>query len=328
MKAAIINQFGNSKVFEIRDVEKPTINSDQVLIKVHAVSINPIDWKQRKGNHKYILGSPFPIILGYDVSGEVIEVGSKISKFKVGDLVFGVLNNKYGGALAEFAVGTEVCFSHKPDNLSFEDAAAVPMVTLTSLQAFRDIVDLKEGQTVLINGASGGVGHVAIQIAKLMGAKVIAVASLKSKGFVEQFKTDSFIDYTNQDILKIKQKADVFFDVAGKYSFSKTKQLLNPGGIYLNPNFINSIVKMPLNMIHQMFTKGKKAKTFMMKHNNSDLDIIANWVTNGKLVVSIDKTFRLEQISAAHEYSQNGHNKGKNVIVINNSRNNAIINEF
>lgn len=320
MKAAIINQFGKSDVFEIKDIEIPIIKPDQVLIKVKAVSLNPIDWKQRKGNHKYVLGSPFPIILGYDVSGEVVEVGKEIKSFKKGDLVFGVLDNKYGGALAEFAVGHEKCFSLKPKEISYEEAAAVPMVSLTALQAYRDIVNLKAGQTVLINGASGGVGHVAIQIAKMMGAKVIAVASSKSKEFIEQFKPDSFIDYTEMDVLKLDKKLDVFFDVVGNYTFPKTKHLLNSEGIYLNLNYLNSLTKLPVNKFHELFTK-KKAKSFLMKQNSSDLKIIANWISEGKLKINIDKTFKLEQISEAHEYSQKGHNKGKNIVVINNSGN-------
>jgi NADPH:quinone reductase-like Zn-dependent oxidoreductase len=321
MKAAIINQFGDPNVFEIKDIEKPIIKPDQVLIKVNTVSINPIDWKQRNGNHKYILGSPFPIILGYDVCGEVVETGNEISKFKKGDIVFGVLNNKYGGALAEFAVGNEECFSIKPKDLSSEEAAAVSMVSLTSLQAFRDIVNLQADQTVLINGASGGVGHIAIQIANLMGAKVIAVASTKSKDFVEQFKPDSFIDYSKTNILELDEKVDIFFDVVGNLTFPKTKHLLNPGGIYLNLNYINSITKMPINWLYQIFSKRKKAKTLLMKHSNSDLNIIAKWIDEGKLNICIDQTFALEQISNAHEYSQQGHNKGKNVIVISNSTN-------
>ena len=316
MKAAIINQFGNPDIFEIKDVEKPVIKPDQVLIKVNAVSINPIDWKQRKGNHKFILGSSFPIILGYDVCGEVVELGNKIDKLKIGDIVFGVLDNKYGGALAQFAVGHEKCFSIKPKNISNEEAAAFSMVSLTSLQALRDKVNLKAGQTVLINGASGGVGHVAIQIAKVLGAKVIAVASLKSKDFVERFSPDIFVAYNEQDVLNLDQKVDVFFDVVGNYSFPKTKHLLNPGGVYINTLPRPKIL---VHKLYQLFSNGKKVKTLLMKHDNSDLDKIAQWITEGKLKISIDKTFQLEQITEAHEYAQKGHNKGKNIIVITNS---------
>lgn len=315
MIAAIINQFGNPDVFEINEVKKPSLKDDQILIKVFANSINPIDWKQRKGNHKYILGSPFPIILGSDICGEVVEIGNKINNFCVGDKVFGVLDNKYGGALAEFAVGHEKCFAPKPLNISIEEAAAIPMVALTTLQAFRDKAKLKEGQTILINGASGGVGHIAVQMAKIMGAKVIAVSSTKSEEFLKTFEPDLFIDYTKQNILEIDEKVDVFFDVAGNYTFPKCKKILNPGGIYINT------LPRPKILIHkilQLFSKGKKVKTLLMKHNSDDLKIISKWMDEGLLKVSIDEVFNLKNIVAAHDYAQQGHNKGKNVVVISN----------
>ncbi|MFC2104703.1 NAD(P)-dependent alcohol dehydrogenase, partial [Bacteroidota bacterium] len=266
----------------------------------------------------FILGSPFPIVLGYDVCGEIVEIGNEISKFKIGDIVFGILDNKYGRALAEFSVGHEKCFSLKPDKISDIEAAAYPMVSLTSLQAFRDKANLKPGQTVLINGASGGVGHVAIQIAKLMGAKVIAVSSSKSKEFVAKFDPDLFIDYTEQDILKLDTKVDVFFDVVGNLTFKKTKHLLNTGGVYLNLLYLAMLAKTLTHKFLQLFSKGKKAITLLMKHDSADLEIIANWISEGKLKINIDKSFSLEKISEAHEYAQQGHNKGKNVIVISN----------
>jgi NADPH:quinone reductase-like Zn-dependent oxidoreductase len=318
MKAAIINEFGNPKVFKISNIDGPILNPDQIIIKVKAVGINPIDWKQRKGNHKLILGSPFPIVLGYDICGEVVEVGNEINKFKKGDIVFGSLDNKYGGALAEFALGHENCFSHKPKNITDVEAAAFPMVSLTVLQAFRDKSRLKTGQTVLINGASGGIGHIAMQIAKIMGFKIIAVASNKSKDFVEQYKPDVFIDYTQHDLLKSDIKADLFLDVACNYSFPKTKRILNRNGLYLNLAYIDTLKKMPIYLLNQIFAKGKKGRGLLMKHSSSDLEIIAKWISENKLKVHVDRTFQLEQISEAHEYAQTGHNKGKNVIVISN----------
>lgn len=314
MKAAIINQFGSPEVFEVTNIPKLEIKSNQLLIRVDAVSINPIDWKQRKGNHKLILGSPFPIVLGYDVCGKVVETGSEITKFKKGDQVFGVLDNKYGGALAEFAVGHENCFASKPENISDAEAAAFPMASLTALQALRDKAGLQKGQSVLILGASGGVGHMAVQIAQLMGAKVIAVASGTSKGFVEQFQPDEFVDYKSQNVLSLKQKVDVFFDVAGIYSFPKCKHLLNPGGVYINT------LPRPKILIHkilQWFTQGKKAKTLLMKHNEHDLQQIKQWIEANKIKVTIDRSFKLDEISAAHAFAQQGHSKGKNVVLIN-----------
>jgi len=313
MKAAVVNQFGSPEVLEIKDIKKPDCEKDQLLLKVYAVSINPIDWKQRKGNHKLFLGSPFPIVLGYDVCGIVEEIGAEIKGFKKGDLAFGVLDNKYGGALAEYAVGHEKCFAHKPEKITNEEAAAFPMVALTALQALRDKANLKAGQTVLINGASGGVGHVAVQVAKIIGAKVIAVASTQSKEFVSQFKPDEYIDYKKQDILKINQNVDVFFDVVGNSSFPKTKHLLNPGGVYVNT------LPRPKIIIHKLlqpFTQGKKVKTLLMKHKSEDIKLIAQWINEEKLRVEIDKKFTLQQISEAHKYAQQGHNKGKNIVVI------------
>jgi len=318
MKAAVIKRFGNQDVFEMADIAKPQIDNNQILIKVFTHSINPIDWKQRAGNHKFILGSPFPVVLGYDVCGEVVEVGTDIKKFKPGDMVFGVLDNKYGGALAEFAKGHENCFAHKPENITIKQASAFPMVSLTALQALRDTVKLKSGQTLIINGASGGVGHIAIQVAKLLRARVIAVASSKSREFVSTFNPDRFIDYTKEDILKLDEKADVFMDIAGNYNLPKIKHLIKDNGNYLNLEYIKTIKTMPLYWFYKFFSKGKRVKTLLMKHNSSDLELIARWISEGKLSVAIDKEFTLDEISKAHEYAQMGHNKGKNIVVISN----------
>jgi NADPH:quinone reductase-like Zn-dependent oxidoreductase len=318
MKAATINSFGNPDVFKIVESEKPIPKEDQILIQVFATSINPIDWKQRKGNHKLILGSKFPIILGYDVCGEIVEIGSNVNKFKSGDTVYGVLDNKYGGALAEFAIGSENCFAIKPESISNEEAAAYPMASLTSLQALRDKAKLQYGQTVLINGASGGVGHIALQMAKLMGARVIAVASSGSKDFVNQFEPDVFVDYIQQDIFTLDEKVDVVFDVASNLSFSKCKKILNPNGVYINLEYINTMKRMPLYKLQQLFSKGKRVKALLMKQNNEDLNVISKWVDEGKVKIHVDEVFNLKNIIAAHDYAQKGHNKGKNVVVINN----------
>lgn len=313
MKAAIINRWGSPDVFEISEVDKPSPKTNQLLIEVFSSSVNPVDWKQRLGNHKYILGAPFPIILGYDVCGKVVEAGKDIQKFKPGDIVFGDLDNKYGGALAEYAVGTENCFSVKPENIPVEHAAAVSLAGLTALQGLRDIGKIKEGQTVLINGASGGVGHLAVQIAKVYKTKVIAVASSKNKEFVEGFGCDSFIDYTKQDLLKSGLKVDLFFDVAGKYSFPGVCHLLNNGGVYINPH---PRFKILFHKLLQAFTKSKKVKTFLRKHSGKDMEILADYLRHGKIRIAIDKTFSIDAVSEAHTYAEQGHTRGKNSIRI------------
>lgn len=313
MKAAIIEQWGSPEVFKITDVPKPIPAEDQILIKVFASSINPVDWKHRKGNHKYILGSPFPIILGYDVCGEVVEMGKLITKFKDGDIVFGDLDNKYGGALAEYALGHEKSFALKPANQPIPEAAATTLVSLTALQAMRDKAGLTSGKSILINGASGGVGHVAVQMAKILGARVIAVASGKNKNFVESIGSDIFVDYTLEDILQLSEKVDVFFDTIGNYSFLKTKNLLKPGGVYV------TTLPRPIVLFHKLFqpfSNGKKVKTILRKQNPADLDLIASWIEEGKLKINIDKSFPLDEISSAHAYAEKGRTRGKNVVII------------
>ncbi|MEA3444899.1 MAG: NAD(P)-dependent alcohol dehydrogenase, partial [Bacteroidota bacterium] len=267
----------------------------------------------RKGNHKYILGSPFPIVLGYDVCGEVVETGKLVDNFKVGDIVFGDLDNKYGGALAEFALGNEKCFAIKPKLQSENQAAATALVSLTALQAMRDKAGLTREKNIIINGASGGVGHVAVQIAKIIGARVIAVASGKNKEFISQFSPDVFIDYTTEDVLSFSERTDIFFDVVGNYSFLKTRKLLKPGGIYI------STLPRPKILFHklfQVFSNGKKVKTILRKQNTKDINLIAKWIDEGKLNIEIDKTFQLEDVGKAHEYSETGRSKGKVVIEV------------
>jgi NADPH:quinone reductase-like Zn-dependent oxidoreductase len=313
MKAAIIKKWGNPKVLHIENITEPIQSDDQILVKVFASSVNPVDLKHRNGNHKYILGAPFPIVLGYDVCGEVIKTGANIKTLKVGDIVFGDLDNKYGGALAEYAVGTEECFALKPENISAAEAAGFPLVSLTALQALRDKAGLKEGQTVLINGASGGVGHIAVQIAHIMGAKVIAVSSGKNKEFIEQLNPERIIDYVNGNVLELAGNFDVFFDVTGNYSFRKVYKHLNPEGIYV------TTLPRPKVLLHKLiqpFTKGKKVKTLLRKHNAKDLSKIATWISEGKLNINIDKLFSIEDADKAHAYAETGRTRGKNIITI------------
>jgi len=313
MKAAVISKWGDPTIFEQTDIPIPIPAPDQIMIKVVASSINPVDWKHRIGNHKYILGSPFPIVLGYDVCGEVVEVGNNTSHFKKGDMVFGDLDNKYGGGLAEFAVGHEHCFALKPKNIDASTAAAIPLAGMTALQALRDKCSLKPGQTILINGASGGVGHFAIQIAKIMGAKVMAVCSKEKHAFAHSLGADECIDYKSEDLSTRKNSTDIFFDVIGNYSFLSTRNMLHKNGIYI------STLPRPKILIHKLlqpFSNGKKVKTLLRKHVSADLTQLAQWVDDDKLKVHIDKSFKLNDITKAHTYAETGRTTGKNIVVI------------
>lgn len=314
MKAAVINKWGPPSVFEIKNgypVPIPTEN--QLLIRVFASSVNPVEWKHRAGKHRFVLGSPFPIVLGYDICGEVVKTGKNIKHFKTGDIVFGDLDRKYGGGLAEYAIGSENCFALKPLNISSEEAAALPLAALTALQGLRDKAGIKAGQTVIINGASGGVGHLAVQIARIFGTKVVAVSGSHSSSFVKSLGPDIFLDYNTENIVDSGIKADIFFDVAGNLSFVKCLQVLNRGGVYV------TTLPRPKILFHKLmqpFTDGKKVKTLLRKHSFTDMQLLANWVSEGKLKPHIDRTFGLDEIAEAHQYAELGHTIGKNIIRI------------
>lgn len=310
---AVIRKFGTPDVIQIEELDVPTIENNQLLVETRAMGLNPIDWKQRKGNHKFILGSPFPIVLGYDVSGVVMQVGSDIQNFKIGDEVFGVLDNKYGGAYGSYVKGKASSFVHKPLTVSFQDSASVSLSGLTVLQAFRDKAGLKRGQTLIVNGAGGGVGHLAVQIGKVFGAYVIAVGSHRSKAFIESLKPDEFVNYTDTDWLKKVKKADVFFDVAGAQSFVKVHPVLKPNGTYINTLPRPKIL---FNKLLQPFVGGRKVKTLLMKHSAADLETLSEWLANGKLKVHVGKTFQFFQISEAHTFAQSGKVEGKVVVTM------------
>jgi NADPH:quinone reductase-like Zn-dependent oxidoreductase len=311
MKALVINKFGNPDVFEISDISEPELKVNEILIDVTAGSVNPIDWKQRRGNHRFIFGSPFPIVLGYDVAGIVVKRGSDIEKFEVGDRVCGVLNNKYGGGLGMFAKGTEKCFAKVPDDMDLSESAAIPLAGLTALQALRDFGKVGKENKILLIGAAGGVGHYAVQIAAILGAKIFAVAGKSHKDFIEKLANVVFIDYNSTDILKTDERFDVIFDVVGKYSFPKCKKLLLPGGIYITTLPRPKII---IHTIISFFTQGKKVKTLLMKHNSSDLQQILEWIEDKRLKICIDKVFHIDNVSKAHEYSEAGHTEGKILI--------------
>lgn len=311
MKAAVINSFGSSEVFSIADVPKPEISKDEILIEVVSGSVNPVDFKQRKGNHKLLFGSDFPIVLGYDVAGTVVKTGKNIHDFHEGDKVCGVLNNKYGGGLGAFAKGAEKCFALLPDNIDLAKSAALPLAGLTALQALRDKADLKKDNKILIIGGAGGVGHFATQIASIYEAEISVTSSNRHRKFLEKLANVNFIDYTKTDICKLNQQFNVIFDTVGKYNFLKLKHMLLPGGIYINT------LPRPKILAHKfisLFTKNKKVKTLLMRQDKNDLQLLLNWVSDGRLKIIIDKEFPLNNVGEAHSYMEEGHTEGKILI--------------
>lgn len=312
MKAVVIQQFGTPEVFEITEIEIPVIKENELLIEVDSGSVNPVDWKQRKGNHSFLFGSKFPIVVGYDIAGKVIKTGLQISEFKEGDYVCGVLpTNSYGKGLAQFVKGPEKCFAKIVSSDDAYKFAVLPLAALTSLQALRNKGNIKKGSKILIIGAAGGVGHYAVQLAQIFEAEIYAVSSEIHREFLNELAKTNFIDYHKQDILELKERFDIIYDGVGKYSFLKCKHLLVSGGIYINT------LPRPKMLVHKAlsrFTRRKRVKGILMKHSSSDLNQLVNWVKEGRIKLCIDKEFSIRESSKAHAYSEEGHTEGKILI--------------
>ena len=312
MKAIVIRRYGSAEVLQYEDVAQPQIKPNQLLVKVHASSVNPIDWKTRQGMLSLLTVNQFPLILGFDVAGEVVAVGSQVTGFQIGDAVYGSTSFP-GGAYAEFAAVPENLIAYKPKNLSFEEAATVPLAALTALQALRDQGNIKSSQTVLINGASGGVGMFAVQIAKALGTEVTGVCSSKNLEFVKSLGADRVIDYTKEDFTDNSGQYDIILDAVGKRSLSNCKRVLTPNGIYI------STLPTPEVFIQSLLTAffpGQKAKFVIERPNTEDLVYLKELIETGKMRTVIDRSFPLAELAAAHSYSESERTVGKIAIVV------------
>jgi NADPH:quinone reductase-like Zn-dependent oxidoreductase len=313
MKAAVIHRYGSADVLQYEDVAPPKIKPDELLVKVHASCINPADWKIRKGMLRIVTGNKFPMILGFDLAGEVVEVGANVTRFTIGDSIYGTLKPPNGGAYAEFAAVPESCVALKPTNMSYIEAASVPVAGLTALQGLRDKGNIKPGQAVLINGASGGVGIFAVQIAKILGAEVTGVCSTKNLDFVKSLGADRVIDYTQQDFTQDTVQYDIIFDTVGKRSFFECKKVLKPSGIYV------TTLPTPENILPGILTTilpGQKAKLVLESPNSQDLVDLKELIAAGKLRTVIDHTYSLQELATAHAYSESERAVGKIAIAV------------
>lgn len=312
MKAIVIRGYGSTDVLKYEEVEKPNIKPDQLLVKVHASSVNPIDWKTRKGMLSILTGNKFPLILGFDVAGEVVEVGSQVTRFQVGDPIYGSTSFP-GGAYAEFAVVPENFAAIKPTNMNYEQAATVPLAALTALQALRNLGNIKSGQNVLINGASGGVGIFAVQIAKALDAEVTGVCSGKNMDLVRSLNADLVIDYTKEDFTKGNVQYDIIFDVVAKKSFADCRKVLTSNGIYISTLPIPEVI---LQSVLTAFLPGQKAKIVLENPNSRDLIYLKDLIETGKLRTVIDCIYPLQELTEAHRYSEGERTVGKIAIAV------------
>lgn len=303
MKAVIYNKYGSPDVLEVGELEKPKINEKEVLVQVHASSVNPVDWKIRNGSLKIFTGKKFPKGLGGDIAGKVAEVGNE---------VYGKISGFKGNTYAEYVVAKSGDLAQKPINLNFNEAAAIPLATLTAYQALVNRGELTKGSKVLINGCSGGVGHFALQIAKLLGADVTGVCSTKNITLAAELGADKVIDYTKENVTDKKDKYDIFFDVVANQSYGKIKPILNNKGRYVTTLPSVSVI---LNSITGLFSS-KKASMINVKSNPQDLQLITKMIENGKVKPVIDKIYTLENVREAHRYSETGQVVGKLVLSI------------
>jgi NADPH:quinone reductase-like Zn-dependent oxidoreductase len=314
MKAAVIDRYGSPDVLRYADVDKPGIKSDQMLVRVYASSVNPIDWKIRKGLLQFLTGYQFPLILGFDAAGEVVEVGSQVTRFRVGDAIYARLDQIAGGAYAEYAAVAEKVAAPKPVNMSYAEAAAVPLAGLTALQALRDEGHFQSGQRVLINGASGGVGTYAVQIARVLGAaEVVGVCSARNADLVKSLGCDRVIDYQQQDFTQDAAQYDMVFDVVGNRSFDDCRRILQPNGNYVTTQ------PYPANYVQSLLTTflpGPKYKVILLKSNAADLEFLKAHIEAGQIRSVVDRTYPLAETAAAHRHGETERTVGKVVITI------------
>lgn len=304
MKAAKINEYGDESVVNYTDVKRPVPNADEVLVKVHAAAVNPVDWKIREG-FGVMFGLEPPFILGCEIAGTVEKVGADVKDFKPNDSVIGYIGAHIGG-YAEYAVVKANEISPKPESLDFENAAAVPVGALTAWQAMFDLANLKSGQKILITGASGGVGSMAVQLAKAKGAHVTGTASGKNEEFVKNLGADEFVDYTRAKIEEIVKDVDVVFDIVGGDTLERAFQTLKKGG------FLVTAVEPPSEEKANQF--GVKVAMVRVQPNAAQLAEISLLIDEGKLNTHVETVLPLAEVRKALELSKSGRTRGKIVL--------------
>ena len=325
MKAIVYCDYGVTNL-KLEEIEKPVPNDDQILVRVHAASVNPYDWHFVEGTPYVMramgvgLRKPKDTRLGVDFAGIVETVGKNVTEFKPGDEVFG----GRGGAFAQYVCPRATrAVALKPSNVSFEDAAAVNIAGITALQAVRDKGKIQAGQKVLINGASGGVGTFAVQIAKSFGANVTGVCSTRNVDLVKSLGADHVIDYTKEDFTKSADRYDVMLDNVGNHSLSECRGVLTPKGKYVliggggagDQGFLGGLGKALWAMVFSKFVN-QQMGMMMADTNQKDLTVLADMMQAGKLKPVIDRTYKLDQVPDAIRYLEEGHARGKVIIAV------------
>lgn len=324
MKAIVYTKYGSPEVLQLKEVEKPAPKEDELLVKVQAAAANPADWRLLRTAPFLVrlesgLLKPKHTILGADIAGRVEAVGRNVREFQPGDEVFGDLSRCGFGGFAEYVSVPKNAVVSKPASMTFEEAAAVPMTAVTALQGLRDKGQIRPGQKVLINGASGGLGTFAVQIAKSFGAEVTGVCSTRNLDMVRSIGADHVIDYTREDFTKSRQHYDLIFDAVGNRSVSDYKRALSPQGTCVIAGFTTLsrlFEQLVLGPLISMTGSKKIANMGAAKPNQKDLGFIKELIEAGKVVPVIDRRYPLSETAEAIRYLEEGHARGKVIITV------------
>ena len=321
MRAIVYHRYGGPENLALREIERPTPAESEILVRVVASSVNPVDWHLMRGQPflaRMIFGGflrPKRTRLGRDLAGVVEAVGSAVERYKPGDEVFGAAP----GAYAEFTVATDEQLEQKPANLTFQEAAAIPVAGVTAVQALRDVAGLRAGQRLLVNGGSGGVGSLAVQIGKAWGASVTAVTSTRNVERVRALGADEVVDYEREDFVAGGRRFDVVFDNAGNRSESELVRVTNPGGVVVANGGAGNTAQIIIGTV-QTAIRNRRAsvpiKSFLARPNRADLAVLRELIEAGKVTPLIDRAYRLEDIREAVRYAETFHTRGKLVIEI------------
>jgi NADPH:quinone reductase-like Zn-dependent oxidoreductase len=314
MKAAGFWGYGPAEVLGPLNRERPEIGSDTVLVRVAAAGVNPADWLLRSGRLRFVARSRLPFVPGADVAGVVEEVGRAVTRFRPGDAIYAMLPSVAGGGYAEYAAVAEDAAALVPPNLSLAEAAAVPLAALTALQALRDEATLGPGDLVLVNGASGGVGTFAVQIAGALGARVSAATSARNAALVRGLGAEEVLDYTSEDVTAGEARYDAVFDAVGAYPFRRWKRVLRRGGVAVT---VNPVLGNPAaRLVARVVGGGRRLGSVFVKPGGPDLETIAGWISSGEVRPVIDKTYPLSEAAVAHRYSESKRVRGKLVLIV------------
>jgi NADPH:quinone reductase-like Zn-dependent oxidoreductase len=311
MRAVTIDRYGGPEVLHLTTVPRPVPTRGQVLVRTRFIGVNPKDIIVRKGKFKIATGKKFPLIVGHDIAGEVVDTGMG-ADLAEGDLVFGMINDFAGRAYAEYAAVDCQQLAIAPISIGMDVAAAVPLAAQTALQALRDDARLQPDQSALINGASGGVGVFAVQIAKILGARVTAVCSHRNADLVKELGADEVVDYGKVELVNLDERFDVIFDVFGNYHFDKLKHLLRPRGTYVHTIPSGRIFK----DVARTFVRRKRAKLVVVKSRREDLDWLRQHIDAKRLRVVVDRSFALGDVAEAHRYMETKRARGKVVLAV------------